>query len=279
MKRLLITTLAVIMMVGSVVGIGGFETAYADSPIVVTCEHEYTKSWLLLEPTESKNGVRRYFCKNFCTCGGYYDEYLERLPNVYVNKFRHYEDGLSTRITAHQTYKILDGELNISLGNWNTTLLTSQYNYNWQDSSIKNRAIEFKASDVGVGYFNSNVKSYSLSIPLRAVTECDKDGAVVVYLTTGAAIVRLSEEATAALAKDAEESIGVVVKRNGDEVSAQLTVDGKDVAAPAGVEMLYWVKDAGNTETASEQVLNSYKYSNFKLEGEFDLIFVESLSK
>ena len=43
--------------------------------------------------------------------------------------------------------------------------------------------------------------------------------------------------------------------------------------------MLYWVKDAGNTETASEQVLNSYKYSNFKLEGEFDLIFVESISK
>lgn len=267
-KRVLLLSLVVAMLLSC------FGVAFADSHT-----HTYTKGKCaqILQPTEGKNGVLRFYCDDFDTCKGYIDEATPRLPNVYVSKFRDSEKELCTRITAHQRYEIVDGELSLFMEDHNANLIGHQYIYNWQDDIIEHRAIEFKARDVGVGYFNKNVDTYSLAIPLRAVTDCRIDGKVVVYLTTGAAIVRLSEEATAALLEDAKESIGVVVTRNGDEVAAQLTVDGEEVASPDGVEMLYWVKDAGNKETAPAEVLKSRKYVNFKLDGDFDLIFVESL--
>lgn len=267
-KRVFLLSLLVAMLLSC------FGVAFAEAH---THTYNEFKCAQILQPTEGKNGVIRFYCDDYDNCKGCYDEATPRLPNVYVSKFGHDEKGLCTRITAHQRYEIMDGELNIFMEDHNANLIGHQYNYNWQDALIKERAIEFKARDVGVGYFNDKVDTYSLSIPLRAVTDCEEDGAVIVYLTTGAAIVRLSEEATAALLKDAEESIGVVVTRDGDEVNAKLMVDDEEVATPDGVEMLYWVKDAGDKETAPVKVLQSHKYKNFHLDGKFDLIFVDAL--
>lgn len=278
-KRILLLALVVAMLLGT------FGVSYADdgapegtTPPSHTHTYKNDNCAQILAPTEGKNGVLRHYCDTFDVCNGYYDEATPRLPNVYVSKFGHDNKGLCTRITAHQRYEIINGEINIFMEDHNANLIGHQYNYNWQDDIIKLRSIEFKARDVGVGYFNKDVDTYSYSIPLRAVTDCEEDGGVIVYLTTGAAIVRLSEDATAELIEDAEESIGVVVTRDGDEVSAKLLVDEEEVEAPNGVEMLYWVKDAGDRETAPAKVLRSHDYKNFYLKGDFDLIFVESLN-
>ena len=280
-KRFLVLTLAAVMLFGTVSGIGGFATAYADTPATSTHTHVYGSSEIILYPTEAKNGVMRYYCtakKDGKACGAYYDELIPDLPDVYVSKFRHKDDGLNTRITIAQDSKVVGDELSLTFSKWNAKLMADQYHYNWEDSHIRTRSLEFKVEDVGIGTFNKKVKNYSLTVPVTAITGCEEDGAVVVYLTTGAAMVRLGKDATAALVENAEESIGIQASCDGDKLNVELTVDGKVVDTPNGVEMLYWVKDAGDEETASEKLLASVDYMNFDTDGDFDLIFVESLN-
>ncbi len=280
-KRVFLLSLVVIML------LSGFSIAYASDISVGSggasgsdhcCTYYDGKYTVIVPRTEGKDGIIRYFCDDYKNCNSYYDEAIPRLPDVYVSKFRHAEAGLCAKITVAQKYSIKNGEINISMENWFASQMSDKYNYNWEGENIRKRSVEFKAKDVGIGCFNDEVNTYTLSIPLHAVTDCDENGAVVVYLTTGAAMIRLSEDATAALLEDAKESIGVVVSSDGDKVCAQLLADGEEVDAPNGVEMLYWVKDAGDMETAPENVLNSHKYMNFKFDGDFDLIYVESLN-
>ena len=139
-------------------------------------------------------------------------------------------------------------------------LCKDKYLYQWEGENIKGRSLEFKAKDLGIGSFDTKATEYKLTVPVNAITNCDENGNVVVYLTTGAAMIRLSEDATAALVAQAKDSIGVYVKSSDDEIVADILVDGESVAAPDGVEMLYWVKDAGDKDTISKDVANSEKY-------------------
>lgn len=269
-KRVFVFVLAFMMLFGTV-------TAYA----APAHEHYYGKSEVILYPTEAKNGVLRYYCTGKVDgkdCTAYTDELIPELPDVYVSKFRHEDEGLCTRITIAQSAKIVGDEQNLTVSKWNGKQLADQYAYNWEDDHIKQRALEFKVEDVGIGTFNDKVKSYSITVPVAAITECEEDGGVVVFLTTGAAMVRLGKDATAALVEQAKETIGVQAGCDGDELTVELLVDGEVVATPNGVEMLYWVKDAGDEDTVSAEVLASVDYMNFDTAGDYDLIFVKALN-
>lgn len=277
-RRMFVLVLAVMMLLGSV-------TAYADTSGGIagapSHEHYYGKSETVLCPTEAKTGILRYYCTGKVdgkACTGYKDELIPELPDVYVSKFRHEDAGLCTRITIAKAAEAVGDELGLTIPDWIGKQMAAQYNYNWEDAYIKQRALEFKAEDVGIGTFDSKVNSYSITVPVSTITACEENGAVVVYLTTGAAMLRLGKDATAALVEQAKESIGVQASRDDEELNVELLVDGKVVSVPNGVEMLYWVKDAGDQETASEELLAGVDYMNFDTEGEFDLIYVESLN-
>ena len=241
-------------------------------------KHEYTKSEIVVKPTETQCGVIRYYCKDVKTCGSYCDKKIAPLPDVYVSKFRHSESGLCARITVAQKYTVNNGEINVTMHEWYASQMSDKYNYDWECENVRQRSVEFKAKDVGIGYFNDEVNSYTLTVPVEALTDCDDNGALVVYLTTGVAMVRLAEDATSALVKSAKESIGVKAIRNGDDINIELLVDGKAVDAPSGVEVLYWLEDAKDVETASKDILKTAKYMNFDTSGEFDVIYTESLN-
>ena len=272
MKKSFLVTLAAVMLFSIMPG----RTAHATSDFAH--KHEYTKSKVIVAPTEAECGITRYYCKDVKTCGSYCDKKTAPLPDVYISKFRHSESGLCARVTVAQKYTVSNGELNITMEDWFATLMEELYNCYWEGENIRQRAIEFKAKDVGVGYFNDKVDSYSLTIPVDALTDCKKNGGLVVYLTTGAAMVRLAEDATSALIENAKDSIGVKASLNGDEIDVELLVDGKAVNTPTGVEVLYWLEDAKDVETASEEVLKTAKYMNFDTSGEFDVVYIESLN-
>lgn len=246
-------------------------------PSIQACAHKYGKPDVLAEPTEAKNGLLRYYC-TVKGCKHYFDEAIPALPTVYVSKFRHKEAGLCTRITVAQKGDIVGDTMTCTMERWNGKLMADQYEYNWEDDHIKQRFLEFKVKDVGIGTFDKKVSSYSLSVPVNAITACEENGDVVLFLTTGAAMIRLSKDATSSLVSQAKESIGVKVSCDGKELNAEILADGKAVPAPNGVEMLYWVKDAGEMETVSNEVLARVDYKNFNTKGDFDLIFVESLN-
>lgn len=283
-KRILTLALAVVMVLASFSDLNGFVTAYATSSVApsdsYTCTHKLASEY---DPalTESKGGIIRYYCTEKIdgeACPYYYEVAVPRLPDVYVSKYRHSEDGLRARITVAQNYSVVDGKVSITMEDWLASQMKDKYAYEWESENVRGRSIEFKAKDVGIGTFDSKVKEYSLTVPVAAITACDEKGGVVVYLTTGAAMVRLSEDATAALIEQAKESIGVKVSCENDELNVELMADDEAVSAPNGVEVLYWVKDAGDAETASKELLSSEKYMSFATNGDFDLILVESLN-
>ncbi len=271
-KRVFLSTLVLALLLSSLMSV----SAFASPPNATGHKHHYGDPELILAPTEGKNGVLRYYCEEK-DCDAYYDEAIAPLPTVYVSKFRDADEGLMSRITVAQKTNVVGDEMILTMARWNGKLMADQYGYNWEDDHIKKRSLEFKAKDVGIGTFDDKINSYTLKVPVGAITACEEDGSVVLYLTTGAAMIRLDENATAALIAQAKETIGVRVTKDGDTVKAEILVDDKVVPAPSFTEMLYWLKDAGDKETAPASVLGSPEYMNFDTEGDFDLIFVENL--
>ncbi|MBQ7896509.1 MAG: hypothetical protein IJ364_08165, partial [Oscillospiraceae bacterium] len=98
-KRVLFLAMALVMLLGS------FSTAYAAHT------HEI-KSKYSVKPTEAKKGIICYYCKDK-DCDYYYEVEVPRLPDIYVNKYRHSTDGLRARITAAQNFTAKNGEINI----------------------------------------------------------------------------------------------------------------------------------------------------------------------
>ena len=271
-KRILFLALAAVMLLSTISGVCA-PVAYAKESEKPSHTHSY-KSKVILQPTEAAGGIICYYC----ICGDYFEEEVPPMPAVYVSKYRNNDDVLCARFTVAQEYKIKDGAIDIRMENWFASQLVDKYNYKWENENVRQRAVEFKAQDVGIGYFNDKVNSYTLKVPVQPLTKCDENGGLVVFLTTGAAMVRLSEDATSALVAQAKETIGVKVSRDGDNLNIDLLVDGKAVEAPNGVEVIYWVKDAKDAEPASDEILESSKYMNFETDGDFDIIYTESLN-
>jgi len=267
MKRIITFILTVILLC-SLFSVSAF--AASDS---TAHTHNYTACELVASPSEGNYGILRFYC----SCADYYDVLLEPLPTVYVSQYRNDAAELCSRIIIAQEGIASGKTLTATMAEWNATQAAAKYSEHAVDGHTKHQFVEFKVKDVGIGSFNEKITDYTLTIPVSCITSCVEDGKLALHLTTGAAMIYLPEEATAALVNQAKDSIGVKVTVSDGKPVAQLLVDGKDAAAPAGVEMLYWVKDAGDQETASGSVLNSTQFADFRDGSKFDLMYSDTL--